>query len=84
MTLGVNPRERLDRTRPVREPADEAALLECGNQPVDAGLGAEVERVLHLIEGRRHARLSQPLVDETQKLELLAGQHLGVSLARSR
>ena len=36
------------------EAADEAALLERGDQPVDAGLRAQVERVLHLVEGGRH------------------------------
>ena len=45
------------------------------DQPMDAGLRPQVERVLHLIEGGRHAALLQALVDEAQKLELLAGQH---------
>ena len=90
MTLGVKPRERpppmpwptefgqldhLDGARPVRQAADEAALLQRRDQAVDAGLGPQVERVLHLVEGGRYARFGQPLVDEAQKLELLAGQH---------
>ena len=48
----------------VRQAADEAALLQRRDQPVNAGLGPQIERVLHLVEGRRHAGLLQPLVDE--------------------
>ena len=92
MTLGVKPRpaadavadrlgqlDHLDRARPVRQAADEAALLQRRDQPVDAGFGAQIERVLHLVEGGRHAGFLQPLVDEAQQLELLAGQHRLVS-----
>ena len=69
MTLGVNPRrptpladrfrqlDDLDGARPVGQPSDEAALLERRDQPVDAGLGSQVEGVLHLVEGRRDAGL---------------------------
>ena len=70
ITLGVKPRaaappwrdrfgqlDHLDRARPVGQPADEAALFQRGDQPVNAGLGAQIERVLHLVEGRRNARL---------------------------
>ena len=73
----------LDGARPVGQAADEAALFQRRDQPVDAGFGAQVERVLHFVEGGRHARFGQPLVDEAQKLELLAGQHL-VSPRRGR
>ena len=68
MTLGEKPRVRgVWRRRRLRQPhhldgagaigqaADEAALLERLDQPVDAGLGAQVERILHLVEGRRDA-----------------------------
>ena len=65
----------LDGARPVGQAADEAALFQGGNEPVDAGLGAQVEGVLHLVEGGRNAGLGQALVDEAQELELLAGQH---------
>src|ERR1051326_4682442 len=68
-----------DGARSVGQPADEAALLERRDQPVNAGLRAQVEGVLHLIERRRHAGFLQPLVDEAQQLELLAGQHWLVS-----
>src|SRR5262249_4207355 len=67
--------DHLDRTRAVRQAADEAALLERGDQPVDARLRAQVERVLHLVEGGRHPALLEPLVDEPQEFELLARQH---------
>ena len=56
--------------------AHEAALLERGDQPVDAGLRLEVERLLHLVEGGGHARLLQPLMDEHEKLFLLRCEHL--------
>ena len=65
----------LDGARPVGQPPDEAALLQRGDQPVDARFGAQIEGVLHLVEGGRNAGLCQPLVDEAQQLELLAGQH---------
>ena len=92
MTLGVKPRrpadavadrlrqlDHLDGARPVGQAADEAALLQRRDQAVDAGLRAQIERVLHLVEGGRNPALLQPLMDEAQKLELLAGQHRVVS-----
>jgi hypothetical protein len=65
----------LDRARPMRQPPDEAALLQRRDQPVDPGLGAQVQRLLHLVEGRRHAIALHTLVDEFQKIALFAGQH---------
>ncbi len=90
ITLGEKPRERCARglrhrfgqphdlhgARPVGQAAHEAALLERGDQPVDAGLRLEVERLLHLVEGRGYARLLQPLMDEHEKLFLLRCEHL--------
>ncbi len=85
MTLGVKPRERpvpmpwatelgqldhLDGARPVGQPADEAALLQRRDQPVDAGLGAQVERILHLVEGGRNAGFLEPLMDKAQAARL--------------
>src|SRR5204863_9129536 len=64
-----------ERARPIRQPADEAALLERGDQPVDTGLGAQIERLLHLLERGRHARFLQALVNEAEKLVLFAGEH---------
>ena len=91
ITLGVKPRgaaaphavrdrfgqlDHLDGARPVGQAADEAALLQRRDQAVDAGFRAQVERILHLVEGGRNAGFLQALVDEAQQLELLAGQHL--------
>ena len=45
----------LDGARAVRQAADEAALHQRRDQPVDAGLRLQIERVLHLVEGGRHA-----------------------------
>ena len=47
--------DHLDGARPVGQAADEAALLQRRDQPVDAGFRAQVERILHLVEGGRHA-----------------------------
>ncbi len=71
--------DHLDGARAIGQPADEAALLQRRDQPVDAGFGAQIERILHLVEGGRHAGFLQAFVDEAQKLELLAGQHRSVS-----
>ena len=68
--------DHLDRARAVRQTTDESALLERGDQPVDARLRAQVERILHLVEGGRHAGFFQPFIDETQKFILFAHEHL--------
>ena len=64
--------------------AQEPTLLQRRDQPVDAGLGPEVQRLLHLVEARRIARGLEMTVDEYQQLVLLARQHdqplLGTSL----
>ena len=65
----------LDGAGAVGQPPDEATLIQRGNQPVNAGFGAQVQRVLHFVEGRRHAGFGQPLVDEPQEFELFARQH---------
>jgi hypothetical protein len=75
--------DHLERARPVRQPADEAALLERGDEAVDAGLGLQVERFLHLVEGGRDSRIGEPLLDVAQQLVLLAGQHIGTSFMRA-
>ena len=67
--------DHLQRPRPVRQAADEAALLQCRDQAMDSGLGGKVQRILHLVEGGRNTRFLQALVDEAQQLQLLAGQH---------
>ena len=89
MTLGVKPRrplparrrqlrqlDDLDGAGAIGQAADEAALLQRGDEAVDAGLRAQVERVLHLVEGGRYAGLFQPFIDETQKFILFARKHL--------
>src|SRR5262249_43563332 len=49
------------------------------------GFRTQVQRVLHLVEGWRHARLLETLMDEAQKFELFSRQHRAVSpLQRSR
>jgi hypothetical protein len=70
--------DHFDGTRPVGQAADEAAFLQCCDQPVDAGFGTQVEGVLHFIERGGYPGLGQPFVDEAQELELLAGQHLSL------
>jgi hypothetical protein len=42
---------------------------------MDAGLGAEVEGILHLVEGGRNARLLEALIDEHQEFVLLSREH---------
>ncbi len=66
----------LQRPRPVGQAAQEAAFLQGGDQPMDAGLGGQVERLLHLVEGWRYAGFLDPLMDEHEQLMLLARQHL--------
>ena len=88
MTLGENFRaafspgaiefgqpKHLKRARPVGQPADEAALLQRRDQPVDAGFRREIQRILHFVEGRGDAGLLQPLMNEEEKFMLLARQH---------
>ena len=93
ITLGVKPRralplpppdklgqlDDLDGAGAIGQAADEAALFQCGDEAVDTGLRAQVERVLHFVEGGRHAGLFQPFVDETQKFILFARKHLDQS-----
>src|SRR5690606_16431689 len=71
----VRQAQDLDSPRPVRQPPNEAALLQAGNEPVNAGLGLQPKRVLHLIERRRHPFILEMLVQELQQLVLLTGQH---------
>ena len=72
--------DHFERARPVGQAADEAALLERRDQPVHPRFGFEVERILHLLERRRHAGLAEMVVDVAKKLMLLARQHVPGSL----
>jgi hypothetical protein len=59
----------------VRQAADEAALLEPGNQPVNAGFRSEAQRLLHLVERGGNAAHFHVAFDKAQQLELLFRQH---------
>jgi hypothetical protein len=65
----------LQSTRALFEAADITALLKRRDQTVNARFRAQIQRVLHFIEGWRHARLADALMDEHQELILLLGQH---------
>ena len=54
------------------------------DQPVDAGVGGEVERHLHFVEGGGDAGLLDPLMDEHEKFVLLAGKHGAKPLGTKR
>src|SRR5580704_14652328 len=59
----------------MRQAADEAALLEAADEPVDARFRLEAQRVLHFLERGRNAAIRQATVDEEQQLILFARQH---------
>ena len=67
--------DHLDGAGPVRQTANEAALDERCDEPVNAGLGPQIEGVLHFIEGGGHAAFLHAPVDEEQKLFLFFGEH---------
>jgi competence protein ComEC len=71
----VGQAQDLDGAGAVGQAADEAALLERGDQAVNAGFGAQAQGLLHLVEGGRDAIALHPLVDEHQEFVLLPGQH---------
>ena len=54
-----------------------AALRPGAIESVNAGLGGEVERLLHLVERRRDSALLQAFMDEHQEFMLFARQHRG-------
>ncbi len=60
---------------PVGQAAQEPALFQGHNQPVDAGLGLQVQGFLHLVERGRHAIAGHPVTDEKEELVLLFGEH---------
>ena len=59
----------------VGEAADEAAFLQGRDQPVNARLGRQIQRLLHLVERGGDAGLLNPFVDEHQQFVLLAREH---------
>jgi len=72
---GIGQLQHFQRAGAIGQAADEAAFLQCIDQPVNAGLGSQVERILHLLERRGYATFLQPGLDETQQFLLLEGQH---------
>jgi len=59
----------------VGQAANETALFERRNEPVNAGLRAKVQCILHLVEAWRNAAFLDPLMDEHQQFMLLSRQH---------
>ena len=68
--------DHFERAGPMRQAADEAALLQPADQPVDARFGTQVQRVLHFVEGGGNAGRAEALIDEHQQLVLLFRQHM--------
>ena len=90
MTLGVKPRVRVaampcatefrqldhfDGARAIRQTPDEAAFFQRRDQAMNAGFGAQIERILHLVERGRNACFFEALMDKTKEFCLLARQH---------
>ncbi len=88
MTLGENPCARgvetvadfrqaqdFDRSGAIGKPADETSLLKRHDQAMNSGFRAQIQRLFHFVEGRRHSCLLEALMDETQELTLLFCQH---------
>ena len=67
--------KHFERPRPVGQPSDIAALLEPGDQTMNARLRFQLESAAHLLEGGRHTMLIQIVLDEFQKLMLTLSQH---------
>ena len=61
--------------RAMGEAAQEPAFFKRRDQPVNARLGGQIECILHLIKGRRHAGFLDALMDEHQQFVLFTGQH---------
>ena len=59
----------------MRKTAQETAFLKRRDQPVDTGLGREIQGLLHLVEGRRDAAFLDPLMDEHEQFVLFTGEH---------
>ena len=74
----------LKRAGAMRQAAQEPALLKGRDQAMDAGLGLEVQRLLHFVERGRDAGFPQTLVNEHEQFILLAGEHRWASISRNR
>ncbi|ENN87027.1 hypothetical protein RHSP_12904 [Rhizobium freirei PRF 81] len=73
--IGFRQLDDFKRSGPVRQSADEAALFERCDQPVDSGLRCEIQCVLHLVERWRNTGLFHAFVNEEKQFLLLARQH---------
>lgn len=65
----------LERPRAVGQAANEGTFLERIDQAMDARLGLEGKRILHLLERWRDAAFVKAHVDEGEQIVLLARQH---------
>ena len=59
----------------MRQSSQESALLKRLDEPVDTGLGLEIDRFLHFLERRSDAALIKIGIDEKQEFLLFPGQH---------
>ena len=65
----------LDGAGAMRQAANEAPFDERRDQAMDAGLRAQIERVLHFVERGRYAALLHAPVDEKEQVFLFFGEH---------
>jgi hypothetical protein len=75
----VGQAHHFQRPRAVVAALEEPALLEGGNEPVDAGFRAQLQRLLHLLEAGREAGAAQMPVDEGQQFVLFTREHARLS-----
>ena len=68
--------QHFKRPRPVGQAADEVPFLERTDQPVNARLGLQAERFLHLLERGGNTAVLQPVIDETEQFMLLLREHV--------
>ncbi len=69
--------DHFQRPGAVGQAAQETALFQGSDQPVDARLGRQVQSFLHLVERGRDPGLLDPLMDEHEKFVLLTCEHFG-------
>jgi hypothetical protein len=82
-SIGVPAAQLDDLERPgaMVQAAQETALLQRRNQPVDARFRLQSQRILHLVEGGRNALGLHTFMDKHQKFVLFTGQHLASPFA---
>src|SRR5216684_8540022 len=69
----------LDGAGAIGKAANEAALFKGCDEAMDPGLRAQIQRILHLVEGGRNAGFLQAFADESQEFVLFARKHLDQS-----